>query len=167
VNVVRADPHTPTGGTSIRLVTGYYLGTVVFVLLDLVGGWNIRVTGLQGLPVLKYGYYAGCLGAGWLIHRYPRSAPFVALSESTLNLALLMLGFLGTYLRALDAALAGAAGTVTITYGQIINLMLNGGILVAGIYATLYIRREAGYRVAGRPASASDTGRGSLPPGHE
>ena len=150
-------------GTSIRLVVWYYLGTLLFILLDALGGWNVRVTGLQGLPALKYTYYAGCLGAGWLVHRFPRSAPFVALSESTINLAILLVGFLGTYLRALDAAMAGVPGTVMITYGQIINLLLNGGILVTGIYATIYLRSQIGLS-GGTSTFTTPSGRERTPP---
>jgi hypothetical protein len=132
---------TRQDSTSIRVVAWYYLGTALFALLDLVGGPNIRVTGLEGAPALKYGYYAGCLGAGYLVHRVPRSAPFVALSESTVNLTVLLVGFLGNYLAALDQAVAGVFTDVVISYEQIANVALNGGILVAGIYATIYIRR--------------------------
>jgi len=155
-------------GVSIRLVTAYYFGTLLFILLDAVGGWNVRVTGLQGLPTLKYSYYACCLGAGWLVHRYPRSAPFVALSESTINLAILLVGLMSTYLHALDAAIAGAPGTVVITYGQIINVLLNGGILITGIYATIYLGRHSVIsRVPGGAAIPSDGEHTPSLPGHE
>lgn len=75
-----------------RLVILYYVATPLFALLDLGGGVNLRLAGLEGHTVLRVVYYllcAACAGVAW---RRPRWAPVIGLAEGTLTITLLILG---------------------------------------------------------------------------
>ncbi len=43
-----------------RTISAYYLAAPLFLLIDLLLGWNIRTAALEGFPVLHYGYYPLC-----------------------------------------------------------------------------------------------------------
>ena len=74
-----------------RLLRDYYLATPIFLLVDLLAGSNVRVSGLEAYPALKYGYYFFCFAAGlWALKRPGRSEG-VALVESAVNIFVLIL----------------------------------------------------------------------------
>ena len=54
-----------------RLVRTYYLGTPLFLILDLLGKVNIRVAALEGRPGLRLAYYALCAGCAFVTWRRP------------------------------------------------------------------------------------------------
>lgn len=85
----------------------YYLATPVFVLTDVVWGINIRIMALDHLSLLKYVYYALCLGCGVLAAARPSLAPVVAQGESSVNLGLVVITIPVAYIRVLDSIVGG------------------------------------------------------------
>jgi hypothetical protein len=118
----------------------YYLGTIGFLLVDLLFGWNIRVAALENLPLLKYCWYGGLVGCGLYIRMRPERSAMVALIESSVNLALLLGGIMLTYYSAVDAALAGSFDGVALTPASLVNAGISGFALVGGIYSNPLMR---------------------------
>jgi len=116
-----------------RTISAYYLAAPLFLLLDLLLGWNIRTAALEGLPVLHYGYYPVCLGLGVVGWKRPSLEPLIAIGEGTLNLLTLFAGFFAAYFGALEAA-AGGEFLNPYSSGYLVNFALSGGIVVAGLY---------------------------------
>ena len=121
--------------TTAQAVGWYYLGTIGFLLVDLLFGWNVRIAALENVPLLKYVWYSGLVGCGVLIQVRPKSSAMVALIESSSNLALLLGGIMLSYYGVIDAALAGTFDSPLFTPERIINSGVSGFALVGGIYA--------------------------------
>ena len=119
----------------------YYLGTIGFLLVDLIFGWNIRVAALEGVPLLKYAWYSGLVGCGVFIRLRPKRSAVVALVESSANLALLLGGIMLTYYGAVDMALAGSFDGIAFTPESIVNAGISGFALVGGIYSNPLMRQ--------------------------
>ena len=77
----------------LRWIQGYYLASPFFFLFGLWWGVEVRVTFITE-PGPRFLYYLVLSGLGLLAHFRPRSAPWVALGESALNLLLIMLWIL-------------------------------------------------------------------------
>ena len=80
-----------------QLLQYYYLATPIFIVIDAVFGANIRVVALEHYPLLKYAYYIVCIGCGVIMRLSPRLSPVTALTESSINIFLLILGLLAPY----------------------------------------------------------------------
>ena len=130
-------------GAAAIAIGWYYLGTIGFLLVDLLFGWNVRVAALEGVPLLKFAWYAGLVGCGFYIRARPDRSAVVALVESSTNLALLLGGIMLTYYGAVDLALAGTFDGPLFTPESIINAGINGFALVGGIYSNPLMRRTA------------------------
>lgn len=74
-----------------RLLRGVYLATPLFALADLMFGFNVRTPFFEATPALKWVYYPAAFGAGLLIWKWPRFAPYVGFAESGLNITLTIL----------------------------------------------------------------------------
>jgi|GEM_PF-665636 len=140
---------SPRRTAATRALVWYYLGTAGFLALDLVLGWNIRISALENTPVLKFGWYAGLLGCGLIIRRHPECSALVALIESSANLALLLGGIMLTYYGAVDAALAGDFAGSPFTPESILNAGVSGFALIGGIYANPLLANRVTPREAG------------------
>lgn len=88
---------------SLGPLAWYYVATPLFALADVLWGINIRVSALDDLPALKYGYYALCLACGALTVVRPSLTAVVAMAESSVNLGLVILAIPIAYLRVLES----------------------------------------------------------------
>ena len=127
----------------LSLIKGYYLGSPLFLLMDLWWGIEVRVTFIPD-PGLRFGYYVIISAMGLLTHFRPRSAPWVALGESSLNLVLILLWILLPIYAIPDALAAGGEIGVPYTPNQVlVNGLLAGTFFLLGFYraqATLLFR---------------------------
>ena len=102
--------------------------------MDLWWGIEIRVTFLPN-PGPRFAYYAFISALGLLAHVRPRSAPWVALGESSLNLVLIFLWILLPLYSLSDALEAGIPVGVPYTANQVlVNGLLAGSFFVLGFY---------------------------------
>ena len=75
-----------------RILSLYYAGTALFLLLDYVLGINVRIAFLDPWPLARLGYYAFCFACLALIVWRPARAAAVGTVESLITLVALILG---------------------------------------------------------------------------
>jgi hypothetical protein len=104
----------------------------LFFLLGLFWGYEIRTTFLAD-PAQRLAYYAFISGLGLLAFFWPKTGPFVALGESSLNLLLLCLGILVPIYGLADQALEGGALALPYSAGEVLlNGLLSGTFFIVG-----------------------------------
>ena len=119
----------------------YYFITPLFVLLDYLGGINVRVAVLDSMPLYKNLYYGSCVICAVAIYTVPRCTPFVALIESTTNFTMTILALLLPYIQCLTHAEDVLDMDWDVAGGlpdqRIGNLVLAGFIAILGFDASL------------------------------
>lgn len=106
----------------------YYWATSLFFLADLTLGVSLRAAALPS-PTLRYLYYFLCLGCAWACRRWPASAPWVGMTESAVNILLLILSVMLPVFSLTDAVLAGEPIPPPMTTGKLLNFVLSGTVL--------------------------------------
>ncbi len=111
-----------------RLVAIYYWLTPAFWALDVFFGANLRAAAFEGHPVWKAIYYLFCFGCGVAIWLRPAWTSLVGLTESTINILALLLGFFVPYFRLIDQLASGAvaADASAFTIERALSLLLSG-----------------------------------------
>jgi len=118
----------------LRWIQGYYLASPLFFLIGLWWGVEIRVTFIPD-PGQRFIYYLVLSALGLLAHFRPRSAPWVALGESSLNLLLIILWILLPIYTLADGVMESGDIGVPYTPGQVlVNGLLAGGFFLLGFY---------------------------------
>jgi hypothetical protein len=120
--------------SALRWIQAYYLGSPLFLLAGVFWGFELRTTFLPD-PVHRLAYYGLISALGLLTYFRPRSGPWVALGESSLNLLLLVLGILLPVYRLPDQV--AAAGPLSLPYSAgevLLNGVLAGTFFVVGFY---------------------------------
>jgi len=130
----------------IRALQIYYLATPLFWLADLWWGADLRVAALDAWPAAKTLYYLVCCGLAVLGVAAPRAASLTGLLESSVNILLLLTGFLTTYLAAVESAAAGTLTGSPFTLSKMGNFLVVGTVLVISFYANPLLARGIGRR---------------------
>ncbi len=73
--------------------------------MDILFAAPIRAASLEE-PVVRYGYYAVVFSCGFLCRMRPAAAPWVGISESAVNILLLVLSVMLPIFNAMDSILA-------------------------------------------------------------
>ena len=110
------------------------MASPIFFLVGLWWGFEVRVTFLPD-PGKRFLYYVLLSGLGLLSHFKPKSAPWVALTESSVNLILIFLWILLPIYALAEAA--GEGGPLGVPYTStevLVNGLLAGGFFVLGFY---------------------------------
>ncbi len=117
---------------TLRLIQAYYLGSPLFFLLGLWWGVELRASFLPD-PGVRFLYYAFISALGLLTYFKPRTAPWVAMGESSLNLLLILLWILlpiydlsGWGAEVGDPGLPYTAGQVLVNGGMAGTLLILG-----------------------------------------
>ena len=127
-----------------RLLRIYYLATPAFGVLDAVVGVNIRIAALPD-PALRMAYYAFAFGCGLLCRWRPRLTPAVGVTESSLNVLLLVLSIMLPIWQLTETVFTDAPLVTPFSTVSIGNFILSGSVLVASFHlhqATLSRRRS-------------------------
>ena len=115
----------------------YYL-TPIFILMDYVFNFNIRIAGLDGFGTYKKFYYMFCLICAFLIYRFDGYSLIVGFFESILNLLILFIGFLLPYFRYASLIADGNFEEVSFYNSHmIINFMISGFIVILSFQYSL------------------------------
>ena len=129
-----------TSNASTRLITGYYGATVIFVLLDYLLNFNIRLIFLDDWPVWRGLYYAACFGFFGLMLWRPSWSSHIGAGESLLTLSLLIISMAARVLIVTDEMIEQGRGFVTVN--ELLNFMIAGTItyfsLMRGVLGKKY-----------------------------
>lgn len=106
------------------LIRWYYLGTLLFVLLDYLLGISFRVTFLDPWPAWKAAYYAGCLLLLAVMSVRPSLSLLLAGVESLLTMAALILSMWVRVMFVSDELLDGGRGVVSVA--EVVNFVIAG-----------------------------------------
>lgn len=120
-----------TPATSTGLIIGYYGATVVFVILDYLLDFNIRLMFLDPWPGWRGLYYAACFGFFGLMLWRPGWSSTIGAAESLLTLSLLIISMAMRVMIVTDEMIEEGRGFVTA------NELLNFVIAATVTYVSL------------------------------
>jgi hypothetical protein len=111
-------------------VAVYYWLTPAFWALDAFAGTNLRAAALEGHPGWKALYYLFCLGCGVALWLRPAWTRIVGLTESSVNILVLVLGMMVPYFQLIDRLAAREAVIDLSPFGveKAVSLVLSGAI---------------------------------------
>ena len=112
----------------LRLIRGYYLGTPVFFLADMLFGFNVRVAFLDQWPAGKFAYYIVAFVLGIIAWRKPEWTARIGLVESGTNVGLIILSVMIWYGGVLDAAADEFAVPAGVAPEALVNFVFSAGI---------------------------------------
>ncbi len=133
---------------ALRLIQFYYLGSPLFLLFGTWWGVELRASFLPDSRT-RFLYYVFLGGLGLLTWFRPRTAPWVAMGESALNLLLVLLWVLLPVYGLAESALESGAVGLPYTPGRV---LLNGGL--AGSFFILGFYRAQGAALGGKRVGA-------------
>ena len=108
----------------------FYLATPVFVLLDLIFGWDMRVSFLDEHASWKYLYYLFCLAIGLLMWKQPALEAILGMVEGGVNMLLLTLSVMLPYYASIDLIANGEEIKNPLDNFGVLNYLLSGGFLL-------------------------------------
>ena len=109
-----------------RILPWYYAASVLFLLLDFLADFNVRVAFLEPWPAARVAYYGVCFACFGLMLWRPRWAALIGSFESLVTLVALILSMAVRVMIPSDAIIAGAASFVTIE--EILNFLISGSV---------------------------------------
>jgi len=115
-----------TSFNSTRLITSYYGATIIFVILDYLLDFNIRLVFLDAWPAWRALYYSACVGFFGLMLWRPGWSSYIGAAESLLTLSLLIISMAVRVLVVTDAMIEEGRGFVTLN--ELLNFLIVGSI---------------------------------------
>jgi len=133
----------PASRAWIYFLQAYYLSTPAFYLLDRFCGINLRASYFDHKPALNLAYYTLSFVCGILCVAFRKITVLIGLFESILNIFLLILGFMLTYVAMIKSAADDAPDLEQhiITMQSAGNFVISGFIVVVSFYLNPLIRR--------------------------
>ena len=120
------------------ILSSFYYLTPIFILMDYVLDFNIRIAGLDGFGFYKKIYYLFCLICAFLIYKFEGYSLIVGFVESIVNLLLLFIGFLLPYFRYASLIADGNVDEVSFyNSNMVINFMISGFIVILSFQYSL------------------------------
>jgi hypothetical protein len=127
----RSVEHLPTW---IRVLLGYYLATPVFLLFDLMLGWDFRVAFFAD-PLWKAAYYAVLFGCMALCLIRPMWSAVIGLVESSVNLLVHFVSFMLPIVTLPSQVLEQAPASTPPNINDIAGFLLVGTMLIGSVRA--------------------------------
>ena len=115
-----------TSNASTRLITGYYGATVIFVLLDYLLDFNIRLIFLDAWPAWRTLYYGMCLCFFGVMLWRPSWSGAIGAAESLLTLSALIISTATRVMIVSDEMIEQGRGFVTVN--ELLNFAIAGTI---------------------------------------
>jgi len=120
-----------------RLITGYYGATILFVILDYLFDFNVRLIFLESWPGWRALYYVACLGIFGLMLWRPGWSSYIGAVESLLTLSMLIISMAVRVTIVTDEMIEQGRGFVTVR--ELLNFIIAGSItyisLMRGVLA--------------------------------
>lgn len=112
--------------SAVHVMLAYYAATVLFLLMDLALGINVRIAFLEGSVALRFGYYAVCFVCLGLMLWRPTWTAIISAFESLVTLVALIISFGMRAILVSDAVLEGREPFISMP--AIVNFLLAGSI---------------------------------------
>jgi hypothetical protein len=126
-----------------RRIDLYYLvGTPLFAAADYFFGISVRAAFFAGWPAARYAYYGVCFGCGIWAWRKPAMTRIIALTESQVNIALLIFSIMMNYYGVIDRVAADQPVGSAFGPNYAVNLAFSAGMLM---FAYFRSRRPAAH----------------------
>ena len=109
-----------------RILPWYYAASVVFLLLDFLADFNVRVAFLEPWPAARIAWYGVCIACFGLMLWRPRWAVPIGSLESLVALVALILSMAVRVMVPSDAMITGTASFVT--FQEILNFLISGSV---------------------------------------
>lgn len=109
-----------------QILPWYYGATVIFLLLDYVFGFNVRLAFLDALPAAKLAYYGICFVCFALMLWRPSWTKLIGTFESLVTLTALIFAMAIRVMVPNDAIFEESARFVTIQ--EVINFVIAGSV---------------------------------------
>lgn len=113
----------------------YYYLTPLFFIADFLWDQSFRVAGL-GDPVYRHYYYGFCLACAMVCYLTPRLSSLVTLFESSINMAILVLGIMLPVINAGNTLEAGGS-EIGLSVQRLINFIFAGSLICYSFYNSL------------------------------
>jgi hypothetical protein len=110
--------------SATRILPWYYAATLVFLLLDYIGGVNVRVAFLDTLPTARMAYYGICFVCFGLMVWRPAWTTLIGTFESLVTMIALIFGMAMRVMVPNDSIFLENAAIVTTE--QIVNFVIAG-----------------------------------------
>ena len=123
-----------------RLVTGYYGATVIFIILDYLLDFNIRLSFLDAWPGWRALYYFVCLCLFGIMLWRPSWTRYIAAAESLLTLSLLIISTAARVMIVTDEMIEEGRGFVSVN--ELLNFVIAGTITYFSLMQGFVIRRK-------------------------
>lgn len=119
----------------LLILRNYYLLTPLWAVAELILKVPLRVGSFISSPVWRGIYYVGCTLSGLAMFRWPRTAGLLSLSESVLNMTILVVGFMNPLLTiSMDAVERGSWDPLT-PMASLLNFILAGTVSLISYYS--------------------------------
>jgi len=126
-DVTRSRPVRPAKEPIVgKIFVAYYAATALFLLLDFVVGFNIRLAFLESLPAARAAYYGVCFTCLGLMLWRPAWTVLISAFESLVTLSALIINMGMRALLVTDRVLETGAGLITLP--EICNFLISGGV---------------------------------------
>ncbi len=126
--------------TPAKLITTYYGATILFVILDYLLDFNIRLIFLDAWPGWRALYYAVCLGLFGLMLWRPAWSSYIGVAESLLTLSLLIISMALRVLVVTDEMIEEGRGFVTVR--ELLNFVIAGSITYVSLMRGLLAEKH-------------------------
>jgi len=115
-----------TSLASTKLVIGYYGATAIFVILDYLLDFNIRLIFLDAWPGWRALYYGVCFSLFGIMLWRPSWSNYIGAAESLLTLSLLIISTAARVMIVTDEMIEEGRGFVTVN--ELLNFVIAGTI---------------------------------------
>lgn len=112
--------------SATRILPWYYTATLVFLLLDFLGGVNVRVAFLDTLPAARVAYYGICFACLGLMIWRPAWTTLIGTFESLVTMLALIFGMALRVMVPNDAIVE--ENIAIVTSEQLVNFIIAGSI---------------------------------------
>ena len=122
-----------------KFLSWIYLGTPVFLLIDLLFDLNIRVVGLEE-PIYKFTYLGFCFAIGLIGQKNQFLGAAFSLFESCLSIALICISVFLSVSSHFDALLGGINVRFQFGLPEVLNLLISSTIFIIAFYKNPLIK---------------------------
>ena len=119
----------------LEMLRFYYLVTPLFLIVDLVFGFDLRVSLPSDQPEYKLIYYAICFAAGFTAFGSEIAAASFSLVESVVNLLLLILTVYWPIVTIGESVETGNVGRFGFGLVELMHFLIVGSVLLISFYS--------------------------------